>query len=412
MGRRSAWRSELGATLAVLLERLGITFIKVGQILSARPDLLPREVVDHLSRLQDDLRPVDIDMVLRQIEESAGAPVGALFSAFDERPLSAASVAQVHRASLGDGTVVAVKVRRPDVARKVRLDVVLLSFLAKVAGRLPGMATLPVEGIVHEWCRAVSEQVDLSRERANLKRFRDCLAASAAVIVPRAFDDLCSESMIVMEYLPDLHKLCAEHLPPEVRRTTAELAINAVYELVFEQGLVHADLHPGNIFFLPTARVVLLDLGFVCRLEDAQRRQFRRFFLGLATGDGAGCAEVLETTALGRAAWFDSGWFRSQIEVLVQEHSRRLAGDFEVASFAARLFDIQRRSGLVGATAFTMAIVSFLVLEGVIKQLDRDVDFLGLAIAHMTRASLPQFFCPDRAIAFLSDSGDASCKRI
>lgn len=397
---RSSRLAAVGRRVARSLERLGGGFVKLGQMLSTRPDMIPREIAEGLEVLQERCRPMGSEAAIRQIEQALGRRLDEVFSSFDEAPLAVGSVAQVHVATLGDGRVVAVKVRHPDVARRICADVRLLLSVARALRALPGMKFVPVDDMIREWCDVLAAQVDLRTEAASIRRFRDAVLGEN-VVVPDVMAELSSESVVTMEYVPGLAKGLGAGLSTRERSAAASLAIDTVYRLVFDHGLVHADLHPGNLIFVPGPKMVLLDFGFVSMLDEIERQWFRDFFLAVAAGDSRVCARVLMESSPAKATWFDERDFQQRVAGVVNEFSWMKARDFEVAKFASRVFDVQRVAGLAGSARFTMAISAFLVFEGVVKQLDGDVDFLALALERMERRGLPAFFSADRATAFV-----------
>jgi ubiquinone biosynthesis protein len=364
-----------GQSLTELTEALGAAFIKVGQILSSRPDLLPPGIVTSLARLQDQVEPFDPELVPGLLEHALGRPMEEVFDSFEPVPFASASIATVHRARLGSGQRVAVKIRRPGVCEIVHRDLLLMRVLARAASRLPRLRLMPLEGLVDEFGRALLEQLDFALEAANLRRFRQNLAGLERVRVPRPIEHLCTDSVLTMEYLEDLVGVQAVDFPAEERRQAAILGLRALYHMVFIDGLVHGDLHPGNIFFRRGAEVVLLDMGMVARLDAVDQNTFIQFFYAMATNDGQKCARILTDTAMQRSPSFDPDAFTQAISALVSEYSAKNAREFEVASFAYRLFDLQRRFGLCGSTNFTMTIISFVVFQGIVKQLHPDLDF-------------------------------------
>jgi ubiquinone biosynthesis protein len=374
-GHGSAASGLLGQSITELTEALGAAFIKIGQILSSRPDLLPHDIVASLARLQDQVEPFDSELVPGLLEHAFGRRMEDVFESFELIPFASASIATVHRARLRSGQDVAVKIRRPGVAHIVRRDLQLIRALAKTASRLPGLRLMPLEGLVDEFGRALCEQLDFELEAANLRRFHHNLAGFAGVRIPRLVEHLCTDSVITMEYLEDLVAAHAVDFPIEERREAAILGLHALYHMVFVDGLVHGDLHPGNIFFRRGAEVVLLDMGMVARLDAADQDAFTQFFYAMATNNGQKCARILTDTATHRSKSFDPEAFTQAIFALVSEYSAKNALEFEVASFAYRLFDLQRRSGLCGSTNFTMTIMSFVVFQGIVKQLYPDLDF-------------------------------------
>lgn len=363
-----------------LLESLGTTFVKAGQVLSARPDLLPAAWVRELRRLQDEIAPPDTRRVLERVEAALGRPLGEVFDSFDAVPVSAASVAVVHRARLLDGRDVAVKVRRPGVARKVRDDLRLLRAVVSVLVRLPRLRTLPLREVVDEVGRAIEMQLDLDAEAENNRVFRRNFAHVERVRIPALVDELCSKSVLVMEYLPDLAKVDEPSaISREDREKGAVTGLRALYKMIFLDGLVHADMHPGNVFIRCWGEFVMLDLGLVARLDAEHQRRFADFFLGMVTNDGERCSAVVHDTALALAPDFDRARFDREMVRLVDHHSGRDARDFEVTRFAVDLFETQRRCGVVGSAAFTMVILSLVVYEGIVKLLHPTLDFQGEA---------------------------------
>jgi ubiquinone biosynthesis protein len=188
----------LGESLARLCEALGPAFIKAGQILSSRPDLLPAGVGAPLRRLQNQIAPFDGALVPKIIETACKRPLHQIFDSFDLEPIAAASIAQVHRARLKDGREVAVKVRRPGVPRVVNDDIRILRFIAKTLSRLPGMKAVPLPQLVDEFVGPIKQQLDFRLEAANNRRFREEFARTEHMRLPALIDDLCTENVLTM----------------------------------------------------------------------------------------------------------------------------------------------------------------------------------------------------------------------
>ncbi|MEK6408075.1 MAG: AarF/UbiB family protein [Acidobacteriota bacterium] len=373
--RKSATARAAGEVLPKLFESLGATFIKIGQILSSRPDLLPPEIIGPLSRLQDSVAPFDSRKIPNLIEQAFGRPIDEIFESIDFTPCSSASIAQVHRARLKGGEVVALKIRRPGLLRKVESDLYILHCLVKFIELFPAARLVPMRGIAEEFGQAIRDQLDLDLEADNHRRIRRNLSDLKRVVIPRLYDDFCTESILTMEYLDGLMRIDALDFNPSEREEAAALGLQALYRMLFVDGLIHADMHPGNVFFRRGIQFILLDFGLVAKLEDSDLTDFAHFFLGMATNNGKECARIVHETATFQAANYDRSKFESEMVKLIGRHSSKIARDFEVTQFAIELFDTQRKSGIRGSTKFTMAIVSLVVFEGIAKQVYPDLDF-------------------------------------
>lgn len=291
---RARLERAVGRALESTCQRLGATFIKIGQIASTRADLLPRPVIEELARLRDQVPPFPFDRVRAIVEEDLGAPLERLFDDFEPEPVAAASVAQVHRARLREsGEPVAVKVRRPDILARIRLDRSILLAVARGLERaVPSLRLVALEGAVRSFCDAVEEQIHLRQEAANNARFTADFADDPEVLFPRLHPALCSDRVLTMEFVDGVHERDLEGSDVDVRRVV-RAGMRGVCRMIFSHGFVHSDLHPGNMRFLPPGCVVLLDLGLVGRLDDFDRLNTARMLYAFATGDGKTVARIL-----------------------------------------------------------------------------------------------------------------------
>ena len=374
--RRRPARAAAARGLTRLLIRLGPTFVKGGQLLSTRADLLPAAWCAALGRLHDrvgPMRPADVEKALVD-----GYPGGSPFARFDWAGLAAGSIAGVYRATLHDGREVAVKVRRPGIARRMAADFRLLRAGAAAGQRLPGLRRVPMSRMVDHLARALLRQLDFVQEATALELLRSNL--DGLVRVPRPLPAVSGDGVLVMEYLDGLDRFTPAHFSKEQRRQIVRDILHGVYRMLFVDGLVHCDMHPGNLYLTATGEVVLLDAGFVVRLDPAVKRLFAEFFLNLSTGRGEAGAEVVLRSAEHVDPGADLDAFRAGVVDLVRTSHRRTAGQFRLAPFAARLFDLQRRYGVAAAPEFVFPLLSLLVLEGMINEFDVDVDFQAEAI--------------------------------
>lgn len=377
--------TAIGNRLRTSLDALGGAFLKVGQVLAMRPDLFREEIRRPLERLHDHARPCKFNRI--PLESTFKAPLGTVFSEFDETPIATAAIAQVHRATLRhSGLVVAVKIRRPGIERIFSTDLLIAQTFLKFATGLPMLRNLPLrEGFAHT-SHALQAQTDLRKEANMHRRFRTLFASSHRLTVPGLVENLCSEAVLVTEYIPGLRKLTDPDLDSLIRRAAIETGLHALYKMLFESGLVHCDLHPGNILVDQKGGVVLLDFGFVAELSNEERHAFSRLFMAIAFNDAYAASEIVLETALRIPEDIDKSQLQKDIASLIGNVSGKSAGEFSVAGFVVALFEIQRRHQIYASPAFTMAIVSLMVYEGLIKQYAPDLDFQQEAVPFVMAA--------------------------
>jgi ubiquinone biosynthesis protein len=374
-GRRNECGRAFGESLARLCEALGPTFIKVGQILSSRPDLLPESVGPPLLRLQDQIAPFDSAKIPGIIESAFGSPLSELFDDFDLKPIAAASIAQVHRARLKDGREVAVKIRRPGITRVVNNDLRILELISRALVKLPGMQTVPLLELVSDVQLPIRQQLDFHLEAANTRRFRQAFAYSEHITIPELVDHLCTEDVLTMEYLDRLRRTDSDTLTADESKTAALAGLRALYKMIFIDGFIHADMHPGNVFIREFGEFVILDTGLVASLDEKNRRDFVDFFFGLVNNESRECARIIYDNASYRARNFDVTAFEEAMVELIGRHSALKSHEFEVALFVYQLIELQRRFKIRGSTKFMMTILSMVVFDGICKRLYPQCDF-------------------------------------
>ena len=319
-----------GRALVGLATELGATFIKLGQIASTRGDLLAEPLRRELATLQDRVPPYPFQEVRRTIESELGQPLEAIYQQFEPSPVAAASVAQVHRAVLrGSAQWVAVKVRRPDIVDKVARDRSILLLLSRVLERVaPSLRLVSLEGAVRSFCDAVEQQIHLSNEALHNRRFAQNFADETEVRFPRLFPAACSDAVLTMEFIEGAHESELEAAGIDLHRVVSA-GMRVVCRMIFLHGFVHADVHPGNLRFLAPGQIVLLDLGLVGTLEDADRMTTARLLFALATGDGPTVARLFYDNAPSRATPDYPAYEREMVE-LVESVRKRGLGNLQV----------------------------------------------------------------------------------
>ncbi len=274
--------------LRLALEELGPTFIKLGQLLSTRPDFIPPEYLHELARLQDEVPPFPYEEVREIFVEETGRPPEELFEYFDSEPLAAASIGQVHHARLRDGADVVVKVQRPDIEKVIAVDLEILAHIASLMEQyLEEVQGHHPTSVVHEFARSLSREIDFSLELFNIQRFAKQFEGNDTIHVPLTYPEFSSERILVMEYVDGIKSSKVELLREKGYdlKLLAERGANLVMEQIFVHGFFHADPHPGNIFVLPGNVVCFIDFGQMGRLSRKDREDFTNLVLNLVEGN-------------------------------------------------------------------------------------------------------------------------------
>jgi ubiquinone biosynthesis protein len=378
--RRRAW---FGQVVLDLFRSLGATFIKVGQIMSTRPDLLPEHITRALERLQDDVGPFSFDAVARTVVEDLGGPIAQVFSEFSPVPLASASVSQVHKARLRDGRVVAVKVRRPDVVELCTFDLAVMRLGARLIGRIPSLATLAPAAAVDEFGRAVFAQLDFRIEARNNRRFRENFREQRDVVFPVVVEELSTERILTMTFIEGTKILGVGRTRSDPRRV-ARLGLQALMKMIFEDGFVHADLHPGNIFITTDDRIGLVDLGLVGELDPPHRRAFTRFFMAWAQRDGDNMARLMYSMSAGGASADGEAYqrYRAAIIEFVGRYWGQRLGEVQVGKVLLDMLGILRKHRIRMSPTFTIVNIAIAVTEGIGKQLDPELDLMAEALPY------------------------------
>lgn len=385
-GTDDAAMRALGRALVALCTQLGATFIKVGQIASTRGDILPTSLVEELQALQDRVPPFPFAVVRATIEEELGRRLEDLFCDFEVVPVAAASVAQVHRAVLREsGAVVAVKVRRPDIVEKVRLDRSILLFVGRSLERLlPTVHLMSLEGALRTFCDAVGQQIHFENEARNNARFRANFADDPDIEFPALHPEACSDAVLTMDFVEGVHESQLEAAGIDVRRIVSA-GMRCVCRMIFLHGFVHADIHPGNLRFLPPGRLVLLDLGLVGSLSDADRQSTAEALFALATGDGRTVARLFHDNSPNARTPDYAAYEREMIEFVEAVRQKGL-GNLQVTAEIGRIFDILRRHRIQARTHMTMVNLALMTAEGLGKRLAPDLSLTDEALPYLAEA--------------------------
>ncbi|HMO86340.1 MAG TPA: AarF/UbiB family protein, partial [Lacipirellulaceae bacterium] len=376
---RGLFRTRQGVVLAhasretrirLALEELGPTFIKLGQVMSTRPDLISAELAEELEKLQTEVPADSFEAVAALIEQELGQPLHSLFLDFCETPVASASIGQVHRARLQTGEDVAVKVQRRDIGRVVRVDLDILQGLAQLAEMLPDLQGYRPQATVDEFQRALRRELDFDRERRNLEEFGRRFAASPLVRVPRSYPQLSTDRVLVMEWLEGTPMSS----PAAVARSGVDLQAAARHgaslylEMILRHGLYHADPHPGNLLLMSDGAIGLLDYGNVGRIDETLREDIEELLLAIVDQDSRGVGEIVMRVGatppdLNEAA------LNVDLTDFVAQYGNQSVERFEVASALREMTEIVRRHHIVLPASMTMLLKVLVMLEGSARRL-------------------------------------------
>ena len=366
-----------------LLDELGPTFVKLGQILSTRADLLPAEFIAELRLLQDAAAPIPLEQVRAQMEAAFGQPVDELFATIEPIPLAAASIAQVHRARTRAGDEVVVKVQRPGITAHVNADLAVLHALARLLeATVEEMGIYSPVGIVEEFDRAIHEELDFVHEAANVHAFAATHAARPALRIPRVFDELTTSTVLTLEFL-DGTRLVQVDLSPERRQALAKVVVDASFQQLFVDGLFHGDPHPGNFILLAGDVVGLLDFGLVGRLTRAMQETLVLLSVAVALKDSDSVARLLYRMGAPDSRANLAG-FRADVETLLQTHlpEARTLAEVNARHLLTDLLDLAVRYRIRIPREYALLSRAAVAVEGLLRELAPDLDILAVSLPY------------------------------
>ena len=362
-----------------MLASLGPTFIKLGQVLSMRHDLLSREWIEALQTLQDRAPVVPFEQVRATLEEALGMPLSEAFAAFDERPLATASIAQVHLATTREGDRVVVKVQRPGIEEIMRGDLSLLYLSAQILeSSIDELRLIAISDIVGEFEKALLSELDFREELGNLMRMRTLLDPERKVAVPQPYPDLSEKTVLTMEFFEGK---ALRALTPDsaLARHAVEELVSATCKQVFIDGFFHGDPHAGNILCAEDGTLCLLDLGLVGVLTVEQRADLVALLVALFANDSASIARILLKmgTPTQRVSLME---LRSEIErIRAQYLANRGVNEVDSAGFVQEFSDAAQRFRIKLATEYAVLIKSVATLEGIVRHLHPGADVVAIA---------------------------------
>jgi ubiquinone biosynthesis protein len=391
------------------LEEMGPAFVKLGQMLATRVDLFEPDWITEFSKLQDSAPAAPYAEIRQQLTEDLGAPPEVIFSAFDLEPLAAASIAQVHRARLEDGSEVVVKVRRPGIRPIIEADLRWLMRLAELAEKEnPELRSFHPQEVVRQFVQSLRRELDFASECRNAQRIAENFAGYAdkdksaevaiskaapeppsalpIIVIPRVHWQWTGERVCVQEFIDGIpgRKLSAVDQAGLDRKILARRGAHAVLKMIVEDGFFHADPHPGNVFYLPGNRIAFIDFGMVGRLTEERRDQLIRLLLGLVEHEPARVADVLlDWTGDGAV---DENGLILEIQTFVDQYHGVALKQLKLGAMLSNLVAILRQHQLALPADLALLVKAFISLEGMGRELDPDFDMAGEAMPLLEQA--------------------------
>ena len=373
------------------LERLGPTYIKLGQILSLREDLLPASITDELKNLLNRLPVVPFPVMADLVERDVGRPLGTMFSWVDPEPLGSASIAQTHRATTFAGDAVILKVVKPGVRETLRRDAVLLRILGRFLQIF--LSRYQPRRVIDEFCDYTLREVDLRREADNAETFAANFRDISDVVFPKVYRELSGPSVLCMEFFDGVRpdSVEARALPEEDRDKLIDLGASSIIRMLYRDGFFHADLHPGNLMVLPGARVGFIDLGMVGRFDDELRRSMLYYYYCLVMGDAENAARYLTAVAQPGTGGNPQG-FRREVEEISRRWHR--SSSFEGFSLAQLILESVQRGGhyrVYFPVEMVLMVKALVTFEGVGHILKPGFDVAQVSQTHIRKIFIHQF---------------------
>ena len=380
--------------IRMAIEELGPTYIKLGQVLSTRPDLVPAQFIEELVKLQDNVPPFGFSEVSRIIEAEFGTPLRDLFEYFDENSFASASIGQVHRARLADGETVAVKVQRPGIKKIIEVDLEIMLHMATLMERnIEEMSLYRPVKIVEEFARTLEKEIDYTIEATSLERFGRNFLADPSIYVPKVFRDTSSERVLTMEFVEGIKISDIDRIDKAGYDRELITVRGAVFFLkqVFEHGFFHADPHPGNIFVLPDNVICLLDFGMTDSIDRQTREEFVDLIDSVVHQQESRAAQML----LKLTSWDhepDIRLLEKDVADFIGQHLYKPLKDIEIGKLLNRLLELVSRHRLIVPPEIFLMMKTLTTIEGVALMLNPDFDMVKQTTPFIERVKLARFY--------------------
>ena len=354
------------------LEKLGTSFIKLGQVLSTRPDIIPSDIIQELIKLQDKVPPIPFEEVQKILKKNYGKDINEIFSRIESKPIASASISQVHAGYLKTGEKVAIKIKRPNLEELIELDAELIlkiiSFLEKHSKTVK---ELNLKGVINQFKKTTLKEADFSIEAQNIKIFRNNFKNNPYFCIPKVFDEFSTKEILVMEFIEGIKVSDTEKLK-EFGIDTKDIAIkltDAFFKMVFKDGFYHADPHPGNIFILKDKKICLLDYGMVSRLTPVEKLAFNDYITAVLTFDLNLAMQFYERLNM-ITPKTDIENLQRDIEVFIEKYYNKKLEEINLKELVLEVIEIVRENKLRLPVGIAYLGKTAINLEGTVRVLD------------------------------------------
>jgi len=404
--RRKAEITEPAAATAerlrMVLEELGPTFIKLGQLLSTRPELLPPAYIHQLEQLQDKVTPEPFQAIQATIEQELGKPLAIIFKEFDPVPIATASIGQVHHGILTDGKAVAVKVQRAHIAEKIQADLDILIDVAHfLESRFSWARQYRLIGLAEEFADTIRDELDYTAEAANAARLKENLGDFHHILIPEIYKQYSTRKVLVMEYLSG-QKLGTESVWENISpKAIARELMAAFLKQIMEDGFFHADLHPGNIQITSDGHIVLMDFGMMGRIDEVFREQLLLLFIKGYSKDSDGVANLIIRLGTSDTP-VDKAALRRDVYTLLDKYYSRTLDQIRIGPVFQEIIKIAVKHHIHIPREMVMVSRSSLLLESLVERLDPTLDWVT-ALQPLIRKLIQHRFDPSRLMKKAKD---------
>lgn len=375
-----------------VLEDLGPTFIKMGQILATRMDLFPPAYIAEFEKLLDKVPSLPFEALLEQLREDIGGDIEDVFLSIEREPIAAASLAQVHKALLKDGTPVVLKIRRPGIRKIVEADLRLLNRVVEVIeSDVPELRRYHPREIFRQFSQSLRAELDFAAEARNAERVAENMAKNPDIKIAKIYWELTGERLNVQEYIEGIpgRDLLAVQQAGLNRKLIAERGAKAVLKMIMEDGFFHADPHPGNVFYLPDNRLAFIDFGMMGRLTEERREQVITFLYGMVNRMPMKVVEILEDWS--GVIKTDEQALAIEIDAFVDQYSSRALGDLSLQMMLGDLLEILRDHNLTLPPDLALLIKAYITLDGFGRHLDPEFNTLVFAAPYLQQLMAERF---------------------
>ncbi|MCP4397020.1 MAG: AarF/ABC1/UbiB kinase family protein [bacterium] len=358
----------------MVLEDLGPTFAKLGQVLSTRPDLLPASFIEEFKKLQDRVPPISFREVSDQIAIALGKPPGQIFSTIESKPIASASIGQVHKAVLkSTGEAVVIKVQRPAIRSMIESDLDILYLLARlIENNIPETRMYSPVGIIEEFDKAIHRELDYTIEAQNIIRFRNNFEHDKSVYVPQMYRELSTRNVLVIEYIDGV-KISDLIRTAEEKHKIARNGFRSMLKQIFIDGFFHGDPHPGNLFVTANNEIVFLDFGMMGRLDEEMRNELADLLIAVINQDVAHIAQILAQLGT-QSEDLNMRVFRNDVADILERYYGVALQEIELGKVTREMVEVAMKHQVRIPSDYTLMLKALLTIESIGKQLDPDLN--------------------------------------